>query len=425
MTFEEAEKDLMGRMGVVKKDDLSGVLACLEKLGSPQDKIKAVHVTGTNGKGSVCAVFEAALRCAGLKTALFISPHLVRLTERIQTGGSEISRSIFAALFKEVRTAGPELGFFEILTCMAFLHFERSKIDIAVIEVGIGGRFDTTNVINKPELCVITSVGYDHKKYLGGTLASVAFQKAGIIKPGVPCVAPVLCPEAMGPVLKEAESKSSPLHFFAPEFEIRSYDWENGSMTLSGKKTGELYSFGIIGASQSSNATLVHEGMEILHGLGWPVNRAHTAAGFKRVRFPGRFQTLKSGAKFGRALFVLDGAHNPEAARDFARTWEVSPFAARGAAFVVGVLNDKDYTAILKIISPLASKVIFTRPGSARAADPCALADIFSAMRPNASIEVQEDIEAALLSASKAGTAAVLGSFYLAGAALRIIGEEN
>jgi dihydrofolate synthase/folylpolyglutamate synthase len=309
---------------------------------------------------------------------------------------------------------------------MAFLHFERSKIDIAVIEVGIGGRFDTTNVIKKPELCVITSLDYDHKKYLGDTLSSVAFQKAGIIKSGVPCIAPVLCAEAMAPILKEAELKNSPLHFFAPEFEVKSYNWESGAMMLVRKKTGELYPFGIMGSSQSSNATLVYEGLEILGGMGWPVNKTHTAVGFERVRFAGRFQTLKSGPAFGGGVFVLDGAHNPEAAQAFLRTWESSPFAGRKAAFVIGALEDKDYGSILKILSPLAgSKVIFTKPGSPRAADPCALADIFSGLRPDASIEVQEDIEAALLSASKAKTAAVLGSFYLVGEALRILTDSR
>ncbi|OGR87286.1 MAG: hypothetical protein A2021_10090, partial [Elusimicrobia bacterium GWF2_52_66] len=422
MTFEEAEKILLERPSVVKKDDLGGVLACLERLGNPQDKIKTIHVTGTNGKGSVCAVFEVAIRSAGLKTGLFISPHLIRLTERIQVCGAEISRAGFAAAFEKVYAAGPELGFFELLTCMAFLHFERSKIDIAVVEAGIGGRFDATNVIKKPELCVITSVDYDHKKYLGDTLSSVAFQKAGIIKQGVSCIAPVLRAEAMAPILKEAELKNSPLHFFAPEFEIKSYNWENDSITLTRKKTGELYPFGIMGSPQNSNATLVYEGLEILNGMGWPVNKTHTASGFEKVRLAGRFQTLTSGPAFGRAVFVLDGAHNPGAAQAFARTWAASPFAGLKAAFVIGALEDKDYGSILKILSPLAgSKVIFTRPCSPRAVDPCVLADIFSGLRPDASIEVQENIEAALLSASKARTAAVLGSFYLAGAALEIL----
>ncbi|HAH32508.1 MAG TPA: hypothetical protein DCL44_09380 [Elusimicrobia bacterium] len=421
ISFDEAEKLLLARPSVVKKDSLETAISCLERLGNPQDKIKSIHVTGTNGKGSVCALFEAALRSAGLKTGLFISPHLIELTERIQTGGDEISRADFAALFEEVYAAGPELGFFEILTCMAFLRFERSKTDIAVIEVGIGGRFDTTNVIKKPELCVITSVELDHKKYLGDSLASVAFQKAGIIKKSVPCLAPVLGAEAMAPVMKEAEFKNSPLHFFTPAFEIKAYNWECGSMTLSHKKTGELYPFGILGERQKSNATLVYEGLEMLSGLGWPLKKTHTAAGFESVRWPGRFQVLKSGAAFGGAVFVLDGAHNPEAAAAFTRTWEVSPFAAKDAAFVIGMLEDKDYIRILEIIAPLAKKVIFTRPVSPRAVDPCAMADIFFRLRPGASIEVQDNVEAALLSASKSGTAAILGSFYLAGAALKIL----
>ncbi|MDD2805950.1 MAG: Mur ligase family protein [Elusimicrobiales bacterium] len=424
MTFEEAKKILISRQDFVKKDGFGRVYACLDRLGNPQQRLKTVHVTGTNGKGSACALLEAAARAAGLKTGLFISPHLVSMTERIRVSGVNITEADFAALFSEVYAAGPDLSFFELLTCMAFVHFDRVKTDLAVIEVGIGGRFDTTNVLAKPELSLITSIAFDHKKYLGHTLGEIAAQKAGIIKPGGICVAPILPPEARVEISREAAERGAQCHFFAPSFEIADRDWEKSRLLLRHKKTGELYPFGIMGERQVSNATVVWEALELLRGLGWPISRAHAAAGFASVSWPARFQALRAGAAFGGALFVVDGAHNEEAARAFAATWTQSPFAAKKPAFVMGMLQDKERRGILELLAPLADKFVFTQPDSSRAADPCALADELTALRPGAEAEVQEDIRAALKAASAAGTAAVVGSFYLAGSALEILGEK-
>lgn len=425
MTFKEAERELVSRQDFVKKDGFGRVYACLGRLGNPQQRLKAVHVTGTNGKGSACALFEAAARAAGLRTGLFISPHLVSMTERIQVNGVNIPEADFAALFEEVYAAGPDLSFFELLTCMAFLHFDRVKTDLAVIEVGIGGRFDTTNVLPKPELSVITSIDYDHKKYLGDTLAEIASQKAGIIKPAGICVAPILPAEARVQISEEAVRRAAQCHFFAPVFEIADRDWEKGRLLLRHRKTGELFPYGILGEGQVSNATLAWEGLQILAGLGWPINKAHIAAGFASVRWPARFQPVRAGAAFNKALFVIDGAHNEEAARAFAATWRSSPFAAKKPAIVMGLLQDKERRGILELLAPLSDRFVFTRPESPRAADPCALADELSAIRPGAEAEVHDDIRAALKAASASGTAAIVGSFYLAGSALAILGEEQ
>ena len=175
---------------------------------------------------------------------------------------------------------------------------------------------------------------------------------------------------------------------------------------------------------QASNATLVWEGLEILRGLGWPISRAHAAAGFASVRWPARFQVLPPAGP-RKTVFIIDGAHNEEAARAFAATWRSSPFSGKPAVFVVGMLQDKERRGILGLLAPLAGKFIFTRPDSPRAADPCALADELSAVNPGAEVEVQEDIRAALSAAERCGTAAVLGSFYLAGSALGILGGET
>lgn len=411
----------MGRRDFVKKDGLDRVYAALKKLGSPHEKIRAVHVTGTNGKGSVCALFDSVFRAAGYKTGLFISPHLVTLTERIKINGVEIGGAEFAGLLEEVFKAGPDLSFFELLTCMAFLYFERAKTGIAVIEAGIGGRFDTTNVLPRPELAVITSVDYDHQKYLGDTLAGIAGQKAGIIKRGGVCLAPLLPAPARGPVLLEAQAQGAQAHFLAPVFEIAGCDWTRGRMRLRHKKTGEELELGLMGEAQVSNATLVHEGVAILNGTGFKISRAAVEEGFARVDWPGRFQVLARGG----AVYILDGAHNPEAVRAFASTFSRSPFKDRDAVFVVGLLDDKDHPAILRTLAPYAAKMVFTRPLSERAVDPYALADEFSRLRPEAEIEVQENIEAALAAGSRTGTTVVLGSFYLVGSALKIFSDRE
>ena len=406
------------RQNFVKKDGLDRVIAALGKLGNPHERIRTVHVTGTNGKGSVCALFDSVFRAAGYKTGLFISPHLVDLTERIKIDGRQMGKKDFAALFGEVFKAGPDLSFFELLTCMAFLRFEREKTDIAVIEVGIGGRFDTTNVLPRPELAVIASVDIDHTKYLGDTIAEIAGQKAGIIKRGGICLAPVLSEAARGPILKEAAEKGAQAHLLAPIFETAGYDWMRGRMRLRHKKTGEELELALIGAAQVSNATLVCEGISILNGSGvFKINPVHIAEGFAHVDWPGRFQVLKRGG----AVYILDGAHNPEAIRAFIATFEKSPFRDKDAAFVAGFLNDKDYLSILKTLAPYAGKAVFTKAPSERAVDPCVLADEYSRLRPDAGIEVQEDIEAALAAGARAGTVVVLGSFYLVGSVLSIL----
>jgi dihydrofolate synthase/folylpolyglutamate synthase len=421
MTFEQALKILLARQAFVKKDGLSRVYSCLGKLGNPHEKVRAVHVTGTNGKGSVCALFDSVFRAAGYKTGLFISPHLVSATERLRLNGAEISEPEFAALFDEVLRSGPDLSFFELLACMAFLYFERAGVEVAVIEAGIGGRFDTTNVLPRSELAVITSVDLDHQQYLGNTIESIAGQKAGIIKRGGICLASMLSAAARGPILREAQEKEAQARFLAPVFEITGYDWPRGLMRMRHKKTGEHFELGLVGAVQAANATLVYEGLSVLRGAGaFSAGPEHIAAGFARVNWPGRFQVINRNG----AAYILDGAHNPEAIRTFAETFALSPFKEPEPVFVAGMLKDKDYLSMLRTLAGCASKVVFTKPLSDRAVDPCALADEFSRLRPDARIEVQEDIEAALESGAGAGAVVVVGSFYLVGSALKILRPE-
>ncbi len=423
MTCEEAEKYLVSRQTFDKKDGFARVLSCLEKLGDPQEKFRAVHVTGTNGKGSVCALLESSLRAAGYRTGLFISPHLVEMRERVSVGGENIGREDFAALCAEVAAAGPDLSFFESITCMAFLHFARSGLDLAVLEVGIGGTWDTTNVIPPPELCLITSVDLDHDKYLGRAVTEVAAHKAGIIKKDSLCLCPPLPAEVSAVVEKTASRAGGRVVFLPDAFKVKGYDWERNRTLLAGPG-GDL-ELGIIGDRQGVNAGLVLRALEELAHRGFPRAPDGFRAGLESVRWKARFQVLRAAPRGRDCSFILDGAHNPEAVRAFMRTFRSSPFAARPHAFVCGFLNDKDYRAILSVLAPLADDFIFTAPASDKAIPPGLLAEELQRLRPDAAVEVEEDAEAALVSAARRGTAAVLGSFYLAGAALKILGKAG
>ncbi|MDT8287218.1 MAG: folylpolyglutamate synthase/dihydrofolate synthase family protein [Elusimicrobiales bacterium] len=419
MTLEEAEKYLLSRQNYDKTDGFGRVLACLEKLGSPQRKFRAVHVTGTNGKGSVCALLESSLRAAGYRTGLFISPHLVETRERISVGGENISPEDFAALCSEVAAAGADLSFFETVTCMAFLHFARAGLDLAVLEVGIGGTWDTTNVIPPPELCVITSVDLDHDKYLGRTPAEVAGHKAGIIKKGTLCLCPELPAEVSGVIEKAAAAAGGTALFLPAAFKVEGYDWERNRTLLSGPGGGS--ELGIIGDRQGVNAGLTLRALEELSRRGFPRAPEGFRTGLENVRWEARFQVLRAAPRGRDSVFILDGAHNPEAVRAFIRTFRASPFAARPHAFVCGFLNDKDYRAMLPVLARSCDDFIFTAPASDKAIPPGLLAEELQRLRPDAGVEVEEEPEAALVSAARRGTAAVLGSFYLAGAAIKIL----
>ena len=421
MNFEEAESMLISRQGLKRKGGIPAVREALGRLGNPHKLFKSIHITGTNGKGSVCALLEAACRSAGLRTGMFISPHIVNFSERIQICGEEIAKDKLASLCERALAAGPDLSFFELLTVMAFLCFAEEKTDIAIIEAGIGGLLDSTNVLENPLMCAITSVSFDHKQQLGGTLSEIAFQKAGIIKEGGICLVPdSVAPEARRVIEKEAAARHAEALFVKPYFEIFSRDWEKGSMMLMHKQTGAIFPFALQGDVQLSNASLLWEAAEILRSRGLRISRADAVQAFRRVKHPGRFQSVHAGKRFHNALFILDGAHNPEAAAAFCRNWAASPFPAKNPAYVIAILNDKDRAQVFREISAFNGKFIFTRPKSDRAVPPQTLAKEFAAIKPGADIHVFNEPEEAILKASESGIAAIIGSFYLAGEALRL-----
>lgn len=393
----------------------------LRRLGNPHLGLKAIHVAGTNGKGSVCAMLASALAQAGYKTGLYTSPHLWDVRERIRVNNRPISRSAFSRLLSEVLAADREkkLTYFEILTFMAFLYFRTRRVKIAVLETGMGGRLDATNVVAAPLASVITSVGMDHMAFLGDTIPTIAFEKAGIIKQGRPVFCGALERPALQVVRSRARKLRAPLFPTRKPHQVVRTDWRNGRQILK-DSTGSRYSLDLLGGRQPHNAALAEA---VLKSLGVP------SAAFRRAmtktRWPCRFQIVHRRAKTA----ILDGAHNPEAAAVLARAWKASPWSKGRSRWIMGVMKDKDAGGILKALAPHLSEVVFVRPPSPRAEEPIALAERLRRISRRVHATIETDPETAvrgwLADAKAPRTAVVTGSFYLAALAAKAFGRRG
>ncbi|MCX7670010.1 MAG: bifunctional folylpolyglutamate synthase/dihydrofolate synthase [Anaerolineae bacterium] len=368
--------------------DLGRMRALLARLGDPHRAYPTVHIAGSKGKGSTAAMTEAILRSAGYRTGLYISPHLHSFGERIQVAGVPIAEEEFAGLVDEVLPhveAVPDITWFELITALAFLHYARQRVDLAVIEVGLGGRLDATNVIT-PLASVITSLSYEHTAWLGNTLAQIAFEKAGIIKPNVPAISAPQADEALAVIERACTERKAPLILVGRDWLVQPgplYEWGQSfaarppaqvppAVMASGWCPDEWLSFDLplIGRHQLINAGCALAAVAQVTAAGWPVSVAAAAAGLRAVRWPGRGEVLAR-----HPLVVADGAHNGDSARRLAEMlteW----FPGRRWTFIVGTLSDKDHAAILRELIPLAARLLVTRPRSGRATDPGLLSDI-------------------------------------------------
>ena len=332
-------------------DAIRGICAAL---GDPQLKFRAIHVAGTNGKGAVCAILDAALRAGGLRIGRYTSPHLVRINERFFLDGAPISDEVLERAADKVFHADSSsnsssnsiygLTFFEALTAVAFLVYAEAKVDYAVLETGLGGRLDATNVC-RPELCVITKIGLDHCDWLGDTVEKIAAEKAGIIKKGVPIVLGKNDPAVVAVVKARASEVGAPF-VYAP-------DVADESEIPDG--------FSLVGSFNRENAVTAIAALKTL-GL-----TKGMADGLGNVVWPGRFQRV------GR--FIIDGAHNPPAARALAAALrKYAPFAGSVPTLVAGFCGDKDVDETLRILAPLVKKGIAVRTNNPRSLDPAELA---------------------------------------------------
>lgn len=417
MTFKQALEALDFRQETRIVLGLKRLAKPLKRLGNPHLALNAVHVAGTNGKGSVCAMLASAFAQAGFQTGLYTSPHLWDVRERIQVDGRLIPRSTFARLLKTVLQADREkrLTYFEILTFMAFLYFRERRVQVAVLETGLGGRLDATNVIPKPLASVITSIAMDHMAFLGDTLPKIASEKAGIIKRGRPVFCAALAPAALKVVRARARVLQAPLFLVREPHRVTKTDWSRGFQVLR-DSSGERYALDLLGGRQPHNAALAEA---VLKAGG--VSARDIRLGLARAQWPCRFQVVRRGKKTA----ILDGAHNPEAAVTLARTWKASPWAKVRARWILGVMKDKDAGGILKPLAPFLKEVVLVRPPSLRAMEPAELASFVRRAAPKAHVTIERDPDTAVRSwlkePSAPSAAVIAGSFYLAAAAGRAV----
>jgi dihydrofolate synthase/folylpolyglutamate synthase len=414
MTYAETLAHIyaLGRFGI--KPGLARIEKLLAELGNPQLRFAAVHVVGTNGKGSTAACLSSILSTGGYRTGLFTSPHLISFTERIRIDGAEIEESAVARLAERVLAAAPpESTFFEIVTALAALHFAEQGVEIAVFEAGMGGRLDATNAFNGA-LCVLTPVSLDHTDYLGREIAEIALEKVGICKPGTPVVCARQLPDAARVVARHAAEIGAPLYRCGEEFDAW---WQEGKLSYRGLKLElEGMSAGLPGRYQSGNAALALAAAELLSGAGFPVPPQALSAGIECARWPGRMEIFP-----GKPRVLLDGAHNPAGALALAEALAEIP---RGRLLmVVGVMGDKELSGILSPLLPLADCVFAVAPAIERALPAAQLADFCRQAGVEARVAgtVAQGIALARAAADACDLIVVCGSLFTVGEARSIL----
>ncbi|HIW76770.1 MULTISPECIES: bifunctional folylpolyglutamate synthase/dihydrofolate synthase [unclassified Gordonibacter] len=355
---------LASRLGLERIREL------LERLGRPQDRLKFVHVAGTNGKGSTCAFLASVLQAAGHRTGLFTSPYLITFEERIRVNGENITLDELTEVTLAVREQAEAMADhpteFELMTAVALEHFARSGCDIVVLEVGLGGRLDSTNVIEAPEVSVIARIGLDHTKLLGTTLAAIAGEKAGIVKPDAPVVSWPQEPEALAVIEQAAAACGSTLTMPDPaQLIVEPVDWNApGGPSRPFNYKGRHLRTRLLGSYQPANAALALEAVEALRTRGWNISDEAITTGIANTAWPGRFEVVDAGE--GRPTIVVDGGHNPQGARALVDSLE-DVFPGQKPVFIIGVLEDKDYPTMLETILPHGSDFVCTTPDNPRA----------------------------------------------------------
>ncbi|HBR09067.1 MAG TPA: bifunctional folylpolyglutamate synthase/dihydrofolate synthase [Clostridiales bacterium] len=412
MTYEEALNFIRGVSWLGSKPGLTRIRELLARLGNPQDSLKFIHVAGTNGKGSTAAMLASILRAAGYRTGLYTSPYLHAFNERMQIDSAPVSNAALAEVVGELAAAADGMPDpcteFELVTAAAFLWFKKEKCDIVVLEVGLGGRLDATNVIKSPECAVITNIGLDHTAVLGNSVEEIAFEKAGIIKGG-PVVSYAQEPAVSSVLYGAAEMAGSPLRF------VDFSRIESLSDSLSGQVFrvggGTEYSLPLLGANQLKNAATALCAVESLRESGWKLPPEAVRRGLKTVAWPARFELITRNP-----YFIVDGGHNPQCMASTAENL-MKYFPDAWRVLLIGVLADKDWQAMLDIIAPAADAFVAVTPMSPRALPAKTLCAALQKYGKHAIARerISDGVAAALNLAGRDGVVCSVGSLYTAG----------
>lgn len=402
------------------KPGLDNSIKMMQRLGNPQNEYKTIHVAGTNGKGSVSHFLSAILQAAGYKVGLYTSPHLVDFGERIRVNGEKIRQqsvidfvASHANLFDEIQPS-----FFEATMAMAFTYFAAEKVDVAVVEVGLGGRLDSTNII-QPELSVITNIGFDHMQFLGDTLEKIAVEKAGIIKQNTPVVVGEYLPETRKVFEEKAEKERAPIIFTEDTQSVHFLRFENDSMKVLSDQEGKL-EIGLCGEYQLKNVATVLSVVKKLQQIGFQISKQALKKGLKDVvlltGLQGRWQTVKTSPRV-----VMDTGHNKAGFEYVAHQLKQQKY--RKMHIVIGMVDDKDYSGVLSLL-PKEAAYYFTAAQTKRAVPPDELSREGEKYELKGTIydTVEEAVRAALADAEEDDFVFIGGSNYVVGEALPLFG---
>ena len=414
MTGQEAADLIHQRAWVGQKPGLDRIRRLLGRLGDPQNELKFVHIAGSNGKGSTAAMLASVLSAAGLKTGLYTSPHLWQFNERFQVEGVPISEEDLVDITAQVLEAAEDETEFELMTAIGMVYFLRAGCDLVVLETGLGGRLDSTNVIPAPETAVITHIGLEHTELLGDTVAKIAAEKAGIIKPGCSAVLYGQSLEAETAVERACGVVNVSLSRTAPVEPVSSGQ-EGQRFTYRGRGP---YSISLLGEYQVHNAAVVLETVDALRRRGWEIPEKAVQSGLSQARWPGRLELARRSPDV-----ILDGGHNPQCMEALARALgELYP--GKKLIFLIGVLADKDWSTMLGELLPLAKEFYTITPDSPRAMSAVELADYLEKQGARAvpCETVRDGLDRALASSEPQDVVCACGSLYMIGEVRHLLG---
>ena len=424
MNYQEALAYIHSINWAFCKPGLERTEELCKMLGNPEKSLQFVHVAGTNGKGSFSSMLASVLKEAGYKVGLYTSPYIKKFNERMAINGKPISNKELCEITEEVKVYADKMQDkpteFELVTAIAFTYFAKNKCDVVVLECGLGGRLDSTNVITTPVLSVITGISLDHTSILGDTVEKIAYEKAGIIKEGVPVL---WCGEdenAKKVILEVAESKNAPVYFTShDEIIIKKASFDGTVLDYKNFRNVEIK---LLGMYQPINCSNVLEAISVLTTRGFYINHPHVMEGLKKAEWHARFERISSSP-----LVIFDGAHNPEgivASVDSIKSY----FGSSKIYALTGVMADKDYTFMASKICEIADKIFCLTPDNPRALDAEKYREVFSSLGKEALAfkNVKEATQCAISEAKKNGKALIcLGSLYMYGDVLKEIEKLN